>query len=318
MKSIRRLSILMLLSMVVSIFVSKGQQVPDFPVSYRLFNPFIFNPAIAGSKDFSSVDLLISNSGSSNSQAASGNLRISKSQKEYFSSQSTPEFTKIGAGGYLFNDRNDSSRNIGFGGTGSYHLQLDKNALSFLSFGVSVKGIFNDYSGNSDLNKPAEKSFFPQIDAGVYYYSSSYYAGISVTNILGNPGKPDSLGYYTIPCSRQFYLQAGYKIVVSKSLNIILEPFLIVNSDDSFSGKITDMLKPGLKMYAGNFCAGTYFNDFNKISFLFQYKYSRMFIGTYFEVAYKQAFYKQPILAEIALGVNLSAIKSGVYRRNHW
>jgi type IX secretion system PorP/SprF family membrane protein len=318
MKSIKNVLIFALLLNAISIDTGYGQQVPDHPVSYRIYNPFIFNPAIAGSKDFTSADLILSNFGNSNSQIASGNLRISKSKKEYISSLSTPEFTKIGVGGYFFNELNDSSRNIGFGASGSYHLQLDKNALSFLSFGLSVKAVSNDYKGNTDLNKPAEKTFFPNIDAGVYYYTAGFYAGISATNILGNPDKPDSLGYYTIPCTRQFFLHGGYKFVISKSLNILLEPFLIVNSDDSFSGKISDMLKPGLKVYAGNFCAGTFFNDFDKISFLLQYKYSKLYIGTYFEITYNEPFYKQPILAEVAIGVNLSAIKSGFPRRNHW
>jgi type IX secretion system PorP/SprF family membrane protein len=318
MKSIKNVLIFAFFLNAISVFPGYGQQVPDYPVAYRIYNPFIFNPAIAGSKDFTSADLLLSNFGNSNSQLASGNLRISKSKKEYFTSLSTPEFTKIGVGGYFFNELNDSSRNLGFGATGSYHLQLDKNALSFLSFGLTVKAVSNDYNGNTDLNKPAEKTFYPNIDAGVYFYTSGFYAGISATNILGNPNEPDSLGYYTIPCTRQFFLHGGYKFVLSKSLNILLEPFLIVNSDDKFSGKISEMIKPGLKIYAGNFCTGTYFNDFNKISFLLQYKYSKMYIGTYFEITYKEPFYKQPILAEIAIGVNLSAIKSGFPRRNHW
>jgi type IX secretion system PorP/SprF family membrane protein len=318
MKSITRFLCLAVLINILTINLTVGQQAPDYPVSYRLFTPFIFNPAIAGSKDFTSVDLSLSSYGNSNAQLASGNFRISKSHKEYFSSMSTPEFTKIGVGGYLFNDFSDSSRNVGIGGTCSYHLQLDKNALSYLSFGVTVKGIYNDFPGNTDLNKPAEKTFFPEIDAGVYYYNADFYAGISATNLLGNPNKPDSLGRYTIPVSRQFFLQAGYKFVLSRSLNILLEPFLIVNTDDKFSGGITDMLKPGLKVYAGNFCAGTYFNDFNKISVLFQYKYSRLYVGTYFALEYHEPFFKQPILAELAIGINLSAVKSGFPRKNHW
>jgi type IX secretion system PorP/SprF family membrane protein len=318
MKPKKCINILIFLLALFSCFLGYGQQVPDYPVSYRIFNPFVFNPATAGSKDFTSVDLLISSCGNSNSEIASSNFRISKSRKEYFSSLSTPDFTKFGVGGYFFNDLNDSSRNIGFGGTGSYHIQLDKNALSFLSFGITVKAVSNDYKGNADLNKPSEMTFFPNVDAGIYYYTAGFYAGISGTNLLGNPNDPDSLGYYTIPCTRQFYFHGGYKFVLSKSLNILLEPFLIVNSDDSFSGNISDMLKPGLKLYAGNFCTGTYFNDFDKISFILQYKYSKLYIGTYFEMNFKKAFYEQPIRAEIAIGVNLSAIKSGFPRRNHW
>lgn len=310
--------VLLVLVFVLSYNLSQGQHVPYYPISYRIFSPFIFNPAIAGSKDITSVDVIISNYGKSNSQLASGNLRLSKSHKDYFTSLSTTEFTKFGVGGYLFNDENDLSRNIGLGGTASYHLQLDEKELSFLSFGVSPKVVFNDYSGDPDLGKPAEKTFFFNVDAGIYYYNANLFAGISGTNLLGSPKDPDSLGIYTIPVSRQLFFQVGYKLILSRSLNLLLEPSLIVNSDDSFSGEIIDMFKPALKLYAGNFCVGTYFNDFDKISFFLQYKYSKLYIGTYFELPYNSPYYKKPILAEIAVGINLSAIKSGFARGNHW
>ena len=318
MKSLKRFLFLMVLINLLSLNLVIGQQVPEYPVSYRLYTPFVFNPAIAGSKDFSEIDLLFGNYGNSNSQLAGGNFRIAKSRKEYLTSVSVPEFTNFGAGGFIFNDKNDTSRNIGAGLTGSYHLQLDKKALSFLSFGVTVKAIYNDFPGNTDLNKPAEKTFFPNVDAGIYYYTSSYYAGISATNLLGNPNDPDSLGYYTIPASGQIFFNAGYKFVLSRTWNILLEPFLIVNTDFEFSGEVTDWFKPGLKLYAGNFCAGTYFNDFNKISFLFQYRYNKVYVGSYFEMFYNEPFYKQPILAELVFGINLSAVRSGLSRHNHW
>ena len=314
----KRFSSFLFLAFALSLKVTNGQQVPLNPVSYRIFSPFIFNPAIAGSKDFSTIDLLISNNGKFKSQVVSGDLRLSKSHKEYVSSLSAPEFTNIGIGGYLFNDHNNTSRNIGLGGTVSYHLQLDKDALSYLSFGVSAKAIFNDYSGKSDFNRPVKETFFPEFDAGLYYYNAYFFTGLSATNLLGNPDMPDSLGFYTVTVSRQLFFQVGCKFVISKSLNILLEPSLIINSDDVFSGKISDMLKPGLKLFANNFCIGTYFNDYKKISFFLQYKYPKIYLGTYFEMAQNSAFYKQPILAEFAMGLNLSAIKSGFSRENHW
>jgi type IX secretion system PorP/SprF family membrane protein len=310
--------ILCVLILLCYVSLSKGQQTPYYPISYRVFSPFIFNPAIAGSKDFSTVDVQISNYGKSNSQIASGNFRLTKSKDEYVTSIKTPDFTNIGLGGYLFNDMNGLSRNIGAGISADYHLQMDKKALSFLSFGVSAKGVYNKYSGDPDLEKPSKNTFFPNIDAGVYYYSANLFAGISGTNLLGNPEDPDSLGFYSIPVSRQFFLQVGYKFVLSRSKDILLEPSLIVNSDDSFSGEILDMLKPALKLYAGNFCLGTYFNDFDRISLFLQYKYPKFYIGTYFELPYNSAYYKNPILAELTFGINISAIKTGFTRGNHW
>ncbi len=298
--------------------LSPGQTTPLYPISYRVFNPAVFNPAITGSKDYFSVDILGGKIEKSNSQLINGSSRIPKAGMNYISSQGAPEFTNIGVGAAIFNELNGLARNIGFAGTGSYHVQMDDNALSFLSFGVSAKAIYYDYPGNEDLGDEAKSAFYPNVDLGVYYYSTSLYAGLSATNLLGNPEEPDSLGIYSIPVSRQLFLQVGYKFVISRSLAILAEPSVIVNTDDSFTGDIIDMIQPMLKVYAGNFCIGTYFNDFDKYSFFLQYKYPKFHIGTYFELPRGAPFYKSPLLAEIALGINISAIRSGLPRNNHW
>lgn len=314
----RKVVITFIFILTLSVLYSFGQTTPQYPTSYRVFNPFIFNPAIAGSKDFFSVDFLAGKYGNLNSQLLSGNTRISKSTPGYVSSSDIPEFTNIGVGAYVFNEMIDSTRNLGFAGTGSYHIPLGQDALSFLSFGVTAKGVYNDYPGNTDLNKPAKSTFYPNFDLGVYYYNANLYAGISATNLLGNPETPDSTGFSTLAVSRQLFFQIGYKFVISKTLNIIIEPSLILNTDDSFSGEIMDMLKPGLKLYGDKFCVGTFFNDFDNTSFFFQYKYPKFYIGTYFEMVNGSPFYKSPIKAEVAVGINISAIKSGPSRLNHW
>jgi type IX secretion system PorP/SprF family membrane protein len=315
---LKRILLTVPLLMIITIGLVYGQQIPMHPISYRIFDPFVFNPAIAGSKDFSSIDLILNNYGKSYSQLCSGNLRISRSQKEYFSSIETPEFTNVGIGGYFFNNNDEQVRNYGAGATGSYHLQLDKNALSFLSFGISAKAIFNNYKGDPDNSIPAKESFIPNIDAGAYYYFTSFFIGISVTNLLNNTIDNNGTGLYPVPVSRQYFLNSGYKFVISKQKNMIIEPFLIVNVNDSLSGEISEMLKPGLKLFFQDFCVGSYFDDFSKISFFAQLQFSRIFAGAYFEFPYKSAFYLDPVIAEIAFGINLSALRSGFQRWNHW
>jgi len=320
LKSNNRLVRILFLVAVCALFskLLYGQTTPLMPVSYRIFSPYIFNPAIAGSKDFFSTDLLAGKNGESNYQLLSGSARLGKTLPGYFSSPGTTEFSKIGIGGSIFNEMDGVARNAGMSVTGSYHLQLDNNALSFLSFGATVKGVYNNYSGNTDLSDSARSTFFPNIDAGVYFYGTSLFAGVSVTNILGSPEDEDSLRIYNIPVSQQLFFQLGYKLVISRSLNIVIEPSVIINSDLSFSGEIADMIEPMLKVYAGNFCAGTYFYDFDKYSFFLQYKYPKFYIGTYFELTKGSPFYKSPILGELAIGINLSAIKHGSARFNHW
>ncbi|MBN2633122.1 MAG: PorP/SprF family type IX secretion system membrane protein [Bacteroidales bacterium] len=295
-----------------------SQQTPLYPLFHRMVSPFIFNPAIAGSKDFFSVDISAGKFGKANSQLVSGNMRLSKKPLTYHSSPPIPQFTNIGVGAYLFSDFDGATRKTGFGATGSYHFPLDKDGLSFISAGVTAKVIYNDYAGNTDLGEAPSTKFFPDFDAGLYYYSPTLYAGISATNLMGTPSNSDTLSTYTIPVSRQLFFMAGYKIVLSRQNNIVLEPLIILNSDDSFSGEVLDMIQPALKLYAGNFCAGTYFNDFDRLSFFFQYKYNSFYVGAYFSLPHNEPFYKSPLIEEIAVGINLSSIKSGISRMYHW
>jgi type IX secretion system PorP/SprF family membrane protein len=310
--------ILLTMLLVITPVALNGQESPFYPVSYRLFTPFIFNPAVAGSKDYTSFDFILSNYGSSNSQMISGNTRLSNSRKEYFSSLETTEFTNIGVGGYLFNDNIDLTNNIGLGASGSYHFQTDKEALDFLSVGFSAKVIYNSYSIDEESGTADDKTVIPNIDAGVYYYTPQYYAGFSVTNILGTPERPDSLSFYTVPVSRQLFFHAGYKFPLSQALNLVIEPFIIVSSNDSLSGDISEMLNPGIKLYSGDVSVGTYLNDFSRISFFAEFHYHKLYLGTYFELPYNSAFYRTPMIVEFAAGLNFSAIRSGVHRRNHW
>ncbi|MFO7851443.1 MAG: type IX secretion system membrane protein PorP/SprF [Bacteroidota bacterium] len=302
----------------VSTNTLNAQPAPCNPISYRIFNPFVFNPAIAGSKDFSTAGLIISNYGKSNAQLATINTRLSKTRNEYFTSPSNPEFTNIGLGGYFFNELDDPTHNIGIGATGSYHLQLTKDALSYFSVGITAKYILNMYAGNTELENPSINTYINNFDAGMYYYNPSFYAGISATNILDRLENPDSLGIYNIPITRRYFFYGGAKIILSRYHNILLEPSLIITSGDSIPDKIIEIFKPGLKLYAGDFCIGTYLNDFNKISFFGQYKYPRTYLGAYFELAYKEPYYKQPLLVEFALGINISAVKYGTSRSYHW
>ena len=297
-----------------------GQQMPFNPVSNRIFTPFVINPAVAGSKDFLSFDLLAGFSGQSNSQMISGNTRLSKKTPGYGDTGSVYSFTNIGTGGFAYNDYNssDSTHNAGFAATASYHIPLNSKALSFVSIGASVKGMYHFAEGDSSGNIPLKEFFFPNVDFGVYMYNPNSYAGISVTNLLDPPDDTDTLTVYCIPVSRQFNLIAGYKFILSRSLNIVLEPSLIIHTDDSLSFDIKENIEPALKLYAGNFCIGTYFNDYSNISFFFQYRYPKFYVGTFFALPKDSPFYKKSLTAEVALGINFSHNKSGYTQSGHW
>ena len=299
--------------------ILEGQQNPLSPVSYWVFTPYIYNPAIVGSKDFLSLGLNATFQGKSNTQLLSGNTRLSKTQSGYFSSPDILEFKNIGVGGSVYKDIDGLSRNLGISGAFSYQLPLNPANLSFLSFGVSVKGVYNML--DNDLTGPArsfKKTFFPDFDLGIYYYGTNLFTGLSSTNILGNPWKSDSLEIFKIPVSRQYFFTAGYKILLSKSLNMVLEPSVLIFSNDSIIRKKSVNINPIIKLYMEDFCFGASFHNDGNISFFSQFRYPGFFVGAYYEMPKKIAFYKKAPVVEFTAGVTIQPDKSRFSNHSHW
>jgi hypothetical protein len=198
------------------------------------------------------------------------------------------------------------------------HIPLDKKHLRFLSFAASAKGVkFKRdavYSTDPAVSQFAKDVFYPNLDLGVYYYSPAFFAGVSFTNLLGNPEDPDNSGNYDIPVSLQYFIQAGYKILISRSMNIVLEPSVLINANGSSSKDADTKVEPMLKFYIENFCLGTYFNNSDKMSLFLQYKFPRFYFGTFFQLPKNSPYYKQAMVAEIALGINLTKFSGP----NHW
>ena len=297
----------------------KGQQTPLSPVSYWVFTPYIYNPAIVGSKDFLSAGINTAFQGNSNAQLLSGNTRLSKTKSGYFSSPDIMEFKNIGIGGSVYRDINGLSQNIGLSAAFSYQLPLNISNLSFLSFGVSVKGVYNTLDNDSTgLARSFKKTFFPDFDLGVYYYGTNFFTGLSSTNILGNPWKSDSLDIFRIPVSRQYFFTAGYKILLSKSLNMVLEPSVLIFSNDSTIRKKSANINPIIKLYMGDFCFGASFHSNEKISFFAQFRYPKFYVGAYYELPKKTAFYKKAPIVEFTAGINIQPDKSRFSNHSHW
>ena len=304
----------------VSFCVTNGQQTPLNPVSYWVFVPYIYNPAISGSKDFATIGFNASFRGESNTQLLSGNTRLSKTVPGYFSSPDITGYTNAGIGGSVFRDIDGLSKNMGISGSFSYQIPLNSHKLSFLSFGTSVKGAYSSISSDSaGLENPFRETFYPNFDFGVYFYSPGFYSGISAVNLLGSPWLPDTAGNYDVPVSRQYFFTAGFKILLSRSLNMVLEPSVLVSATDSTFGKAGDNIKPILKLYLGNFCLGTSFStgSSDKVSFFGQFRYPKFYVGAYYELANKTAYYKSNPTAEITFGINLHCDNSKI-KPSHW
>lgn len=315
--TIRR--IVLILVLVCCFVTAKAQQSPLSNISYWVFDPFIYNPAIAGSKDFISAGFDAAFQSNFNTQLISANARISKTRSGYFTSPDITEFKNIGVGGTIFRDYYGISRSIGVSGTVSYQIPLSVRRLSFLAIGASVKEVQNTLDNDSTGSAHSfKKTYFPDLDLGIYYYGASFFIGLSSTNIHGNPWKSDTLDIFRIPVARQYFFAAGFKLLLNKPLNIVLEPSVLVNVNDSTIGKIPDNINPILKLYLGDFCFGSSLQSNGKISFFGQFRYPKFYVGAYYELPKNTPYFKKAPIVEFTLGLNLQPDKSRLSNHSHW
>ena len=300
--------------------LANGQQLPEKPISYRIFTPFLFNPAIAGSRDYSSMDVTAAFQGESKARLLSWNTRFTKTEPTYFSAPEVVSFRHTGMGAYLFQDISPASRNSGAAASFAYHIPLNRRSFSFLSFGIGLKGYFSSpsTSANTELDITHTEGLHTNMDLGVYYYGTKFYAGLSSTSIFGSPQDSVNTFEYRIPVSRKYYLNTGYKFLIVRSLDILLEPSLISEFDSLTFKNAGKHFKPLIKLYLQNFCIGTYFHDKNKNAFFFQYKYPRFYLGGYFALPKESPYYPKDVIVEITAGITFSKDKSRFTGHSHW
>src|SRR4030042_5058789 len=205
---------------------AKSQEHPLHFHSQYLFNPYLVNPAIAGSKDFNNINISVRQylsqiEGSPKTQLISGHTRLRKPSKNYSWSYRNPGFTNIGIGGLLYNDIIGGFRKLGAEVTYAYHVPLHRAAFSHLSFGLSASA-FN-YSINPNnfnvigdplLSEGVMNSFVPDANFGIYYYGLSHYVGISAYNLFESNIKPGT--NETIARERMYFLLGGYKWMLNR------------------------------------------------------------------------------------------------------
>jgi type IX secretion system PorP/SprF family membrane protein len=313
--------VLRVLLVVFSFFPSiiYGQQTPLSTDSYWVFVPYIYNPAIVGSKDFLSIGFNAAFQGSSKTQLLSGNKRITKTHNGYFSSPDITKFTNFGVGGAIYNDLNGLSKNYGINVAASYQIPMNTRELSFLSIGLALKESHNSISTDSiGIENALRKNYYTNADIGIYYYGTSFFTGISAVNLFGSPWKPDTVGIYDVPVSREYFFTAGFKLLVSKSMNIVVEPSVLISSTDSTFDKISKNINPILKLYLDNFCLGASFRNGGKISIFAEYRYPRFFVGGYYGFKSKTPYFKDKPVVEFTLGVNIQSDRVKGPRSTHW
>lgn len=211
------------IALVLLATAGSAQQLPQY--SQYQFNDYVFNPAVAGSRNYF--------------EARSGHrsqwVGITDAPRTYTLSIATPIANqRMGIGGYLYTDHVGPTRRTGFQASYAYHFKLtDGLRLSLaLSFGLQE---FKVDGSKITLRDPADavitdqvqRSLKPDGKFGLYFYHDKYYFGAAAPQLFQN-----ELIFFDEQESDMskledhYYAVAGYRISLGE--NWIVEPQAMV------------------------------------------------------------------------------------------
>jgi len=287
-----------------------AQSVPSRPLSIPVYHPMVLNPAYAGSKDFTSIGFTSRIYNIPDNQIITFHQRLSGPNGTY---------SKLGVGGFLFQEQMEHSWNMGVAGTGAFHLSLDQAKLHNIAAGATLKAILNIPKKSSESSGDSvQTAFLPNMDLGLYYYGPTAFAGLSVTTLFGTRMKE---GLNTEPDSyipREYHFYGGYKFLLSRKNDIVLEPSLLLTLNDTTFSEAADHLIPYLKLYLQNFYIGTYIKTLDTFALFFQYQFPRFYTGVFLEFPRVGFLNNDNIIFEISLGVNLGKGDRQFELNRHW
>jgi len=176
-----------------SVFAITAQQ--DAQYTHYTNNMNVLNPAYAGSRQTLSIGLL----------GRTQWMGFTDAPQTFTASIHAPVGKSLGLGFSVIADKIGPINEQNIYTDLSYTIPTSDNTK--LAFGV--KGGISLLSVNRDLVTPdtpiaqdhafddAENRFFPNFGAGVFFYSSKFYAGLSVPNVLKSLHYPENSGVLT-------------------------------------------------------------------------------------------------------------------------
>jgi type IX secretion system PorP/SprF family membrane protein len=314
---IRKVFYIILIIAPINLF---GQDYLLNPEGTWISNPLWYNPAISGSRDYHPLNFTYAAGNNFEAFNLSGHTRLTKKVEGYQNIPDHFSYRNSGIGYQLFKRSTDKIESTGFKATSSYHIGLNKSSTSFLALGLSLQGSINTVTSVPDTEVPDstinETTYDPNIDFGIYYYSPKLYIGLSSTGIIEGLPDHDSLVYKHE--TRHYHLMAGYKFILYRPMNLLIEPSVVFSISDSTINDAVNHIYPMLKIYVDNFCFGTYFYNRDKISVFFRYNYPGIYISAFLAVPRKSPYYKKVPSVELSAGINLSYSRARQHKRFHW
>ncbi len=266
-----------------------AQQDPQY--SQYMFNQLAINPAYAGTKDALSTSMFL------RTQWTGIGIKDGAPTTETFTIHSPLRKRKIGVGFTVISDQIGPKKSIGALASYAYKIPIRKGKLSFgLRMGVyqyTYNWYLIDYKDKLDPLTTAQtqtKTILPSADAGIYYYTSTMYAGFSATQLFkGHLSKDVPLYYgYNTELERHLFFTVGKAWALSDKL--VFNPSCMIKSvanapgavDVNFSFLLDQRVWAGFSARIGyGMVFYTQFNITEKFRLGYSYDWGFNKIGTY-------------------------------------
>jgi type IX secretion system PorP/SprF family membrane protein len=272
----------------------------------------VINPAVTGSNRypllfFSSKKYWINTPNSPYEISIGGYFRLGNN--DFYKPNMLVNKTKfrskerIGIGGFVFYDQNGPMGYFFSELEYAYHLPLNANGTTELSFGLSIN--ISDYNINSTLLDPADmddplltnsEKQAPVLDGGIgiLFNTSQLFAGVSVKDILASRLFIDD----SVNNNRDFFIHGGYKFFLHY---FDVEPACVMSLTEnitSFSGQLKIYYKDNNWLSLG-------YKSTNAFRFGIGFRVKKIQIAYALEQSYSTMADYFPNTHEIILGINI-------------
>jgi len=262
-------------------------------------NGFLINPSLAGRDGYTTINLTVreqwlgykngpSTYAASFQSTLLQNSFMSKSHSVRKRVSRPTKASRVGVGGYLFNDNNGIIRRTGFQADYAYHIPVGSNrsgtqsdfalglALVAYQHALNTKNLNYSYDNDPYLNSYDKSVFITDFNFGASYASQQFYVGFSMTNILrgalvfGNSSdnKMGELGHY--------FITAGTSFPINKEWSI--KPSVFLKSSDMVFKSIQMDLTARV-FYKEDYWAGLSYRTNDAIIALLGLRYDKFYFG---------------------------------------
>ena len=300
-----------------------GQQLPVY--SQYAMNKFLINPAVAGSEGYTSFNLTtrkqwIGIKDAPLTFAASAQTRllqnsfIARGTRIRFGGLSGSRLSRVGIGGYVFDDRHGLVGRTGMQLTYAFHISMEESQLSFGLSGTIWQ--FRIRKEDARLLDPDDELFnsmdngmiIPDANLGVYYSSAKMYAGFSADQLFQSSLKFGGKGFDQYKLHRHFYLMGGYNVDLSS--NVILEPSLLLKATDQLAFQMDLTAKA---YFYEDYWVGLTYRTGSALAIMGGIKVDKFFFGYAFDVNFTtimaHSYGSHEVMIAMKLGENARRYK---------